>query len=229
MLFTPLQVGLASALGSPLAGGWLLFRNARALGRGGWAFLLLGLGLLVGLVLLTLFTEPLMGAVCLLASGFVMGGVATLAHREDDIRSPAPLWLAVALGVGFMTVQVMVGFGVLALVLLFGVERPRDYAYAPHCNICVYSSVTMAEAQALGDGLKAQGYFNGLDERSVDFLREDGTLHVRIWVENDGWREPDTVARYAEMARQLSSSQFAGAPLVIDLMDHQGDMRASVP
>src|SRR5262245_30552399 len=92
--YTPLQVVLATVIGWPLAGGFLLFRNGRKFGH-----LLLGLLLTVGLSFsLYLLSAPwvyLPFVACVLLMG-------VLAHAQEVEGTPASYIWPLGLGVIFL-------------------------------------------------------------------------------------------------------------------------------
>lgn len=225
MVYTPAQVVLASLLGSPLAGGFLLFRNARNHRLGHSFFqLLMGLAVFAFFLGCWLYLPNPAGWVAFVGGAFLMGFMG----RAQGLSGPAVSWVwPFGIGVIFCVPVVLLSIG-LVLVKV-ALDAPVDTDVGPRCNVARYPGVTVAEARALAEGLKKEGYFNGLDDRSVDLLHEKGVYRVRIWPGNEGWEDSEVIGRFTDLARVLSKENFGGKRVVIDLMDHQGDLRRTVP
>jgi hypothetical protein len=89
-------------------------------------------------------------------------------------------------------------------------------------EIYYYGSATEADAQALGQSLKAQGYFQ---DRGLSVLLskgDDGTA-ITFVVEEGAWYLPARVAGFAAMARQCAAA-VGGLPIQLRLVNSQVEL-----
>ncbi|MGD1063928.1 MAG: hypothetical protein ABR860_11770 [Terracidiphilus sp.] len=87
----------------------------------------------------------------------------------------------------------------------------------------VYSgTATQAQATALGNALKTDGYFQ---DRGVTVLLNMGANGTTIsFVVGDGdWNKPGTMGQFEEVAREVASS-VGGLPVTVQLMDTHEDV-----
>jgi hypothetical protein len=87
----------------------------------------------------------------------------------------------------------------------------------------IYSgTATEAQATALGNALKTDGYFQ---DRGVTVLLNIGTGGTTIsFVVVDGdWNQPGTMGQFEEVAREVASS-VGGLPVTVQLMDTKEDV-----
>ena len=225
------SVALASLLGSPVAGGTLMAINYRRIGLRGKAVgaFAIGLGLTVLCVLLGYFIPS--GGSTGVAIGLVFG-MRQLAKQQQGaavdqhIIQGGPVaskWGAVGVGMAWLTVLVA---GILAVA--FGVETltSAKLVIGSKDNIIYSGSSTKQDAQALGDALKADGYFT---DRGASVLLEKGKSGTTVsFVVREGfWDNPDNVTAFGEVARQVAPS-IGGLPLTVRLVDSKLEVKKEV-
>jgi hypothetical protein len=222
-LYNSFGVALAALFGSPLAGAFLMALNYRRMGQRGrfWSTLAIGIGV----------TALAMGVSYLLPSSVATGlGIGLVAGIRQVARSTqgdaidahvaqggkvASGWAAFGVGVAGLTALVAVIFGgVLGFELLNGKPKikigQKDEVY--------YSgTATKNDAQALGEALKATGYFT---DKGVSVLlsREGTSTAVAFVVKEGAWDSKEMVAAYEEIGRQVAPS-VGGFPVTVRLAD----------
>ncbi len=222
-LFDANAVGLATLLGSPVAGTSLMAVNYRRLGQAGKALTAVIVGIAVtGLVILLTWNIP-RGVTFPIALALVFAikrsaqslqGSALQKHTQEGGRLGSR-WTAFKLGTGFLV-------GLVALVFL-AVFIPSSMAQEPSVVIgskdeVYYSgSATKEEAQSLGDALKKTGYFS---DRGADVLLakgKEGTT-VSFIIKQGLWDQPGILSSFEEVGREVAPS-IGGFPIQVRLMN----------
>jgi hypothetical protein len=237
-------VALAAFLGSPLAGTVLMASNYRKLGKGGNGFLalLLGAAASVGEIYigLTSTKSPAIATLVL----FVVTWFAAKELQGHAIQTHVAWggqlfskWRAV--WVACVTTLVL-GGGVVAYLYYPGqlqkyitqaenqqkqLQTPQNPASTPQNTVTIgtkdqvaYSGTATAnDATALGNALKAAGYFQ---DRGVTVLLSKGAGGTVIgFVVADGaWNQAGTLASFEEIARGVAST-VGGLPVQVQLLN----------
>ena len=85
-----------------------------------------------------------------------------------------------------------------------------------------YGSATEADADALGESLKANGYF-GNGKVDVFLNKGDGPTNITFVVAQGSWKDPRTVALFEGLVRKAAPS-IGGLPVELQLDDDQLDI-----
>jgi hypothetical protein len=230
-MYSPGQVAVATLLGGPLGGGWLLARNYHRLGEPGKARVAFGLGIVATAALFAFaFAVPKLTSVGLLPV-FVMWGLAKALQDSDYHRHLSRLgprgssWRVVGVGLASLAICVGILFGI---VLAFGdlvvVDEPERVVVG-NSEVLYTAGATRAEAQAVGATLVKLDYFPKDDKWTVEVTRDHGR-HVVAFVTQD-YVSTDEAAQLAfhGYAEALSRGAFANEPVDIWLIDDRSEPR----
>lgn len=219
-LFTPDEVGIATFLGSPLAGGFLMMQNLKRLGRPSLAPLWMGLlGTLLSIVVGLLV--PYGGGLGL-ALVFVMRhlaqtqqGPTVLRHRELGGRYESP-WTAAVVGlVSFLMVFSVAFVGAMAYDTLNTASlRVSDLE-----EVRYERRLGEPKAQALADFLKKIEFFDGQGGATVALRQEKDGFVVGFVVRQGIWDQPDMIEAFTSIKSDMAREVFQGAPLQLELLD----------
>lgn len=218
------QVTLATFLGGPLGGGWLMAVNYKRLGEPAKMRAAIGLSVLA------------MAAV--IAIGFALGnhaawGLALVpivvmralaeALQGDAYRrhvaaggSRGSSWRAAGLG----GVSLVIYLGVIcgALAIAFVATRP-DVVMIGGTSVAYTDGAPRAEAEAVGEELLAIQHLGRDAKRSVEVTR-DGDRRVVAFVMKDvAFSDDEVQVVYHQFAEPLSRKVYGGAPVDIWFLD----------
>lgn len=220
-LYSPDQVAVATFLGSPMAGGFLMWQNARRLGKPALMPLVLGL-LASGLSLVVAFL------VTKIVSGFALAFVFLnrqfaestqgSAVRQHQARGGklASGWSAA--GVGLLSALVLLSVGAVSFVAS-DLVLTRTLEVRPHQEIKYQLGVTEDQASDLGSYLTQVGFFDGEHESTVCLRREGKTWVVGFVLKDGYWDKPDCVKIFQDSKPEISEKAFHGEPVQIELLD----------
>jgi hypothetical protein len=237
-------VALATFLGSPLAGAVLIASNYRKLGQGGNGFLALLLGAAASAgeiyIGLTSTKNPAIATLVL----FAITWLAAKELQGNAIKTHVAWggqlfsnWRAV--GVSVLTTLVL-GGGVFAYLYHTGqlqkyiaqaenqqkqVQAPPNPAQTPQNTVTigtkdqvVYSgTATASDATALGNALKAAGYFQDRGV-TVQLSKGAGGTVIGFVVADGVWNQAGTLSQFAEIARGVAST-VGGLPVQMQLLN----------
>jgi hypothetical protein len=214
-LFDPTSVGLAAFLGSPIAGTALMGINYRRLRRPGAATAAIVTGIAVtGLVIACARWIPQWAT-------FAVGLALFLGTYNSAKVLQAPL-VARHEQMGGQTVSrwVATGVGLIALaawvgVVLFPTGLGSKVLVGTKDNVYYSGLATKQDAKALGDALKADGFFTDRGATVLLSKGNDGTV-VSFVVQDGIWEQPDMVAGFEEVGRQVAPS-VGGFPIKVRL------------
>lgn len=234
------QVRLATFLGGPLGGGWLMALNYKRLGQPGKARAAVGLSVLAMVALIAIgFATPGRSMSWLaIVPIFVMRALAKSLQGAAYDRhvqaggSRGSSWRAAGIGLASLAIC----FGVLAIC--FGVmigpavfhelTTARDRVVVGDSDVRYTDGATRAEAQAVGDTLVELGYL-GAGRRATVQVTLDHDRHVVELVVQDRAFSDDQIQRQLhELADPLSRKAFAGAPVDLWLTDNELEPRAKL-
>lgn len=228
-LYEPRVVGIATFLGSPIAGAIVMAINYKRLGK-------VFLGLLA-IVLAVIGTVAVIALASSLPSNALSIGIAVAlvvlmmwltkmlqgraieSHRAagGNIGSSAIGWVT----------------GLIFLVLIFGTIFAWAYLTPPipgtrivvgtKDEIFYSGTTTQSETQSLGKQLQVAGFFQDRGV-SVKFSRDtNGTLLG--FVVNDGvWNDTSMVTAFEDLARRLAPT-IGGLPIKLQMMDAAGEVK----
>jgi hypothetical protein len=223
-LFDSNSVGLATLIGGPVAGSFLMAINYRRLGFMGNAIMTLavgaivtGLAIMIGWNIPPSVTFPLALAL-LYATKWLAQNLQgpTVKYHLEHGGSLASRWTAFASGLGCMAVLFTVGF--LA-------TNKSGNAFAASKSVVIgtkdevyYSgSATRQDAETLGNALKTDAYFS---DRGADVLLDkgkDGTS-LSFVVQDNFLSQPGILNSFEEVARQVAPT-VGGFPVQLRLVN----------
>jgi hypothetical protein len=228
-MFDAGSVGVATLVGGPVAGSFLMALNYRRLGMKGAAIVVLtigtvvtGLAILFGWNLPRSVTFPLALVLLIVTQRLALSlqGVTVKYHVEHGGRL-ASRWTAFGSGIGFMAVLIAVAFftafnSTYAIASTSVVIGSKDEVY--------YSgSATKQDAQTLGNALKANGFFS---DRGADvFLSKgkDGAI-VSFVVKKEFLEQPGILASFEEVGRQIAPA-VGGFPIQVRLITRMREVK----
>lgn len=228
-MFDARSVGLATAVGGPVAGSFLMALNYRRLGMKGAAVITLLIGVIVTALAVMIgwnlpknVTFPLALALLFatLRLAVSLQGATVKYHVEHGGRL-ASRWTAFGSGAGFMAALFAIVFfsmygSTYATASTSVVIGSKDEVY--------YSgSATKQDAQTLGNALKANGFFS---DRGADvFLSKgkDGTI-VSFVVKKEFLDQPGILASFEEVGRQIAPA-VGGFPIQVRLMTNMRQVK----
>ena len=231
------SVALAAFLGSPLAGTVLMASNYRKLSQGGNAFLALLLGATASVaeiyIGLTSTKSPAIATLVLFAATWFaakeLQGHAIQTHVAwgGQLHSKwRAFWVA-------LVTTLVLGAGVVAYLYYTGqlqkyitqAENQQKQLQTPQNTVTigtkdqvVYSGTATAnDATALGNALKAAGYFQDRGV-TVQLSKGAGGTVIGFVVADGAWNQAGTLASFEEIARGVAST-VGGLPVQVQLLN----------
>ncbi len=218
-------VGLATFFGSPLAGALLMAVNYNRLGKRGQSVLAVILGAIGTAALIAIgwnLSRPVTGGlgigalVGITQMARAMQGADVKAHvaRGGQLASK---WLA--FGIGVATTAVLFGAVVLGA---YEIQNRNQVTIGTKDQVFYSGTATKADATALGNALKTDGYFQ---DRGVTVLLDKGTGGTTIsFVVQDGvWNQAGILSSFEQIAWQVASS-VGGCPVQVHLVNSSKDV-----
>lgn len=229
-LFDSNAVGVATFFGTPVAGATLMFINERRLGnsRRGIVILLLTL-VITGLVVLATWSIP-PGASLVFSIAMIIGmrfvadwlqGSAVKTHLQRGGKL-ASKWTAFWVGMAYLVAILAIVTAVVLTTMYKGNIGPK-VVVGTKDEVYYSGSATQQDAQALGNILKANGYFT---DKGVTVLLEknvNGTT-LSFVVKESAWDQPDMVSSFDEIGREAAPS-VGGFPIHLHLMNKNRDVK----
>ncbi|MBA2543110.1 MAG: hypothetical protein H0V17_25945 [Deltaproteobacteria bacterium] len=219
-LYSPGQMALATFIGTPVAGCWLLSRNAKKLGSStGWLMLLMGV---VWTAMLCAFAviDKLPGVLSLASIPAIVLVARAVQGRELDRHT--------SLGGRKTSWGYVIAAGVTCLAILCAVVFTLAVGYAlliraPSVpvpgggEVSYLDSVTEADATRLRDALVEMEYFD--DAYSVQLHRDGTRWVVSFAVKPDVVRDRKIAREFGDLADDVSRRAFGGDEVDVVLMD----------
>jgi len=229
-MYSPGQVALATFVGGPLAGAWLMAVNYKRLAEPAKMRRAIGLGVL--------------GTAAVIALGFAVGNQATwllallpiFAMRELARAlqgaaysrhvavggSRGSSWRAAGVGGASLVIYLGVVFGVFAIDLVM--TRPSAPVMIGGTSVFYTDGVPRAEAEAVGEQLLAIQHLGRDTRRSVEVTRDGDRRVVAFVMKEVAFSDDEVQVAYHLFAEPLSRKVYGGAPVDVWFLD--GDMRA---
>jgi hypothetical protein len=241
-LFSPLQVVLATLLGTPLAGSLALAWNYALLERTARAVSAVTLGFwgTVGVcAAFALSADPgVRMAAVIVPIGIVVVVAQLLQARlyrdhEQHGGQTIPYWHAAALG-GACSALLVGGYYVLLHTALgdqafagIGLLRPiPKITFGPNEEIYYEKGATEADARLMGRFLQRLEIFNGQAAMTLRISRRGQTVVVGITVREGTWDKP--VRPWAMLREELARDVFPGQPVEVQLLDEHQNVRKTI-
>jgi hypothetical protein len=235
-LASPGQVGLATFLGGPMAGWLLIARNYRKLGhRAAWCVALaVGVLTTAAAVTVLLLFDDLIGRAKLLPS-IVMLAItygcaqtlqgATVQEHLDQGGKNASGW--VVLGSVVLGIVLLLGPLVGGFILYEVALGDQTLGFSAKEDILHGRNVPVEEARALGLVLQGQGFFDGVNEKTV-VLHKEGDEYVIMFVLRSGFQDASMHEFFQTLARRISEA-FDGKPVRVELCDTELTVKKKLP
>ncbi len=229
-LFDSYSVGLATFLGGPVAGSFLMALNYRRLGLKGKATLALIIGaivtalaILIGWNLPSSVNFPLALALLFVTQRLArfLQGPAIQQHVQQG-GSLASRWTAFASGLSFMAVLLTVAF--MTMYKSGGAfAASKSVTIGTKDQVYYSGSATRQDAQTLGDALKKDAFFT---DRGADVLLAKGKdgASLSFVVQDKFLSQPGILSSFEEVARQVAPT-VGGFPVQLQLVNAERDVK----
>ena len=237
-LYDVAAVTIAAFFGGPLAGTVLMASNYRKLGQGnnGVLALILGAAASLGVIYMALKTtaSPAVAEIVLM----VCTGLAAKQLQGEAIKTHVAwggqLYSKLrAVGIAIAT-SLVLGCALIGYLVYTGQWQSFAAQYGVGQNTVtigtkdqvIYSgTATQADATALGNALKAAGYFQ---DRGVTVALSKGTSGTTIGfdVQDGAWNNAGTLESFEEIVRGVASS-VGGLPIQVQLLSNTQTMEKS--
>ncbi|MCA9647184.1 MAG: hypothetical protein H6718_09725 [Polyangiaceae bacterium] len=207
--FTTVAVGIATFLGSALAGTILMYLSLSRMGRAAEArrAALLGGGLTLGTLVAALVLPPGIGNVVPIA---VTIGIVMLARQMLDPVVMPHLARGGSKGSGWLVAGVTVGSAVAVFGALIGLSEGLDISAddyvesAPGHRVVYERGATEGEARQVAEVLETNGVFPPGSKAEVVLQRKGTGLQLQV-VLGSNWKDPSVISYYTALAGQLST------------------------
>jgi len=229
-LYDSNAVWIASFFGTPTAGGWLMFLNERHMGRTGRGVLLLAATAVVtGFAILLGYSIPQSSAgvfaiLLVMATGW-LARVTEAKELAAHVARGGPLaskWKAFWTGVTFFVLI----FGTMFIAFFiptYKSEYGNKVVIGTKDEVFYTGKATQADAQGLGNVLKADSYF---EDRGVTVIVNKGAegTTISFIVKEGSWNDPTTMPNFEELARQ-GAAAVGGLPVKVQLLNKDRDVK----
>jgi hypothetical protein len=227
-LYTPTQVAVAALIGSPVAGCFLLSRNAKRMGRSELPWLLVGIAWTAGLLAFAVTgTTEQPTAFASLGS---VGVVAILARSTQGVALQYHQRAGGARG----SWSVAIGAGLVALAIVFAVLFGAGQLLTPPPKVDAGSAIvyyedgaTRAEARLLAARLGALGYFDDAHPARVKLHRNHDRRTISFALTGATYEDRGAQRAFAELAEQFSRL-LGGEPVDLWLCDESWDRHVAL-
>jgi len=152
--------------------------------------------------------------------------ICTVATQTSTPARPVIRRLRLVMGCGIA----MFGIAKICngLMLLTGATNYGALLEVNHGNLYYTTAVSQEEAKALGGFLVEAKIFDGR-EISIQLTREGRTLQVRFPVKPGFDKDEAYITSIRALGTQISQRVFRGAPVEVDLCDHDLKTLRAVP
>ncbi|HEX2689673.1 MAG TPA: hypothetical protein VHN14_23810 [Kofleriaceae bacterium] len=234
------QVCLATFIGGPLGGGWLMALNYKRLGQPGKARVAVGLNVLAIVALTAIGFATPGWSMSGLAIGSIFGmralakslqGAAYDRHVQAG-GSRGSSWRAA--GIGLASFPICFGVASICVGVMIGpavmheFTTARDRVVVGDSEVRYTAGATRAEAQSVGDALVELGYLGAGRRSSVQVTRDHDRHVVELVVQDRAFSDDQIQRQLHELADPLSRKAFAGAPVDLWLTDNELEPRAKL-
>lgn len=218
------QIVLATLLGGPLGGGWLMALNYGRLGEPRKARLAIVVSVLAigALIAIGLLAGPHAALWLILAPVVVVSQLATFlqadAHRRHVALggSRASSWRAAGLGVVSLVIYTAVFLG--AIITNFLATMP-DKVMIGQASVFYTDGVSRAEALNVGEQLVALDPESRDKRWGVEVTRDDDRPVIAFITFAEDRSDPSIRSTFHRLAEPLSRNVYGGAPVDIWIID----------
>ena len=238
-LFDMTSIGIASFIGSPIAGTALMAINYRRLGRPKAAVIALASGIVgtaAAMVAATFFASSApvssVGAATLFAATYqtikAIQGPAIERHLNAG-GSRSSRWAAFGISIVVCAALVAAVFGgVFAYMVGSAVvhDKQSSVVIGTKDNILISGTATKQDALNLGEALKQAEYFKD-NGATVLLDKSSGVTAVSFVVHEGIWDRSDMVSAFEEIGREIAPS-IGGLPIKLRLADSAKNIKKEV-
>ena len=234
-LYTSAQITAASCLGSPVAGGYLLYRNARNLGRPRpFTPTLVGLAITVSFFLAAFLLSdyvqvgvslPILAFVLLRQTTVVRNYEALMDHCVARGRS-ASGWSAA--GVAFTSFLLLFTVFLAACYATVVYRDGTQYAASPGEEICYRKGATEADARAVAEGLGKLKYFTGQGQATVYLEKTERGYRLGLICQEGAWNNPDQLKIARQIGDFVSKNSLHDAPVEVQMLGKDDRVRKTL-
>ena len=249
-LYSPSSVVLATFLGTPIAGGQLLWENYKRLGnprmgRTVWMWCsLASLVLIGGLTALMMLAPDVVESIPnVLLPALQCGAMAAVANRlqQSTVKAHkaaggklASGWRAAGVGLLWLAVVGIVWFGTVLAVqgvaagAVSAISSSSEVLAKDGATIDVRyeSPITREQARSVGQRLLDMGYASNSQTAQVLVSRSSSTVVMTFPLQEGAWAKPGVADGFREIVRQLAPS-VGGLPLRVRLVNSRLDEKAA--
>lgn len=238
-LFDMTSIGIATFVGSPIAGTALMAINYRRLGRPRAAVIALASGIVgtaAAMLAATFFVSSSAvssaGAAALFAVTYqTIKGIQgpAIERHLDQGGSRSSRWAAFGISVVICAALAATVFGgVFAYVVgsMVAHDMHSSVVIGTKDNILISGTATKQDALNLGQALKQVGYFKDSGATVLLDKAADGTA-VSFVVHDGIWDKPEMVSAFEEIAREIAPS-VGGFPIKLRLADSSKNTKKEV-
>jgi hypothetical protein len=223
-IYSPGQVALATFLGGPLGGGWLMAVNYKRLGEPAKMRGAIGLSVLAMAAVIAIGFVIGSGAAWVLALlPFIVMRALAEALQGDAYRRHVALggsrgsnWRAAGLGGVSLVIYLGVIWG--ALTIEFLATRP-EVVMVGATSVAYTDGVPRAEAEAVGEALLEIQHLGRDARRSVEVTRDGDRRVVALVMKDFAFSDDEVQVGFHLLAERLSSKVYGGAPVDVWFLD----------
>jgi hypothetical protein len=229
-LFDSASVALATFFGTPVAGATLMAVNDKRTGRAGRGVATVLVVLLVtALVIFLGWNIPqgfssVIAVVLIIAMQRIaarMQGASVSDHQQRGGRL-ASKWAAFGVGMAYLTAIFAVVF-VAVFIPTYKIDHGPKVVIGAKDEVFYTGAATQADAKALGETLKASGYF--ADNGVTVLLDKQANGAIVSFVVKEGiWDKPDMIASFDEMGREVAPP-LGGFPIQVRLINKNREIK----
>ena len=224
-LYSPQAVGLATFLGSPIAGGIIMAMNYRRLGRLASGRIAIVGGLIATAALVGLgfalpehspaFLTAILPFLVMFQVAKQLQGEAVERHRRSGGKI-ASMWKASAIGLGCL-------LALMAIVIAIVIETTPSTGtrlIVGSSEIYYSGAATQADAQALGKALTDNGYFSPGHSTTVLLAKDRLGTTLKFVVNDEAGERETTLDAFAQLTEQIAPS-VGGKPITLKLLNSE--------
>jgi hypothetical protein len=219
--YSPKQIGIATFLGTPIAGGVLLHINERRAGTSkGPILTVAGIVLTVGLAAIGTYAGGLAPMLPFAGLGIVHALANRQAAYHRTAAAPPASWrLPTALGLGLC----------LPLVAAFvlGTIQPPAVSFGSDHDVQYVDGATESEARTVGEYLQHAGYFADGRPATVRIKHDHASVVVSFVVREGAWDRPEATTAFRTMRGELAT-QLHDEDLIVKLVDSDMDPHLTI-
>lgn len=140
---------------------------------------------------------------------------STLPTRRCDMSRKYILGIFLVILVAFL----IQGCGILQKLGLGGESYGEKVDFGNGEEVYYKGDATEQDARKLGAFLRNTGYFDGSGSKSVQIVKDSGTIMIRFVVKDGIWNQESYVSKFKDYGSQISSELYGGQQIEVHLCD----------